>query len=177
MRQVRSSACKSGMSKTQWHASKICQLQRSSPCQLYRLFFITATTAQFVTSMAIACHEANHTCLPVASKLISEFSSRPSLPRPHRTWTQTASQPPTTTDLQFLISLLDTVKSFLSMFNIQNLCHTLRSLVLRVQKTSDRISKIMVVLDAIVICFSTSINHDLRLVVWNDISVTPKNRN
>jgi hypothetical protein len=73
--------------------------------------------------------------------------------------------------------LLDTVKFFLSMFNIQNLCHTVRSSVLRGQKTSDHISKIMVVLDAIVACFLTSINHELRLVVWNDNSVTPINRN
>jgi hypothetical protein len=51
--------------------------------------------------------------------------------------------------------LLDTVKSFLSMFNIQNPCHTLRSLALRVRKTSDRLSKIMLLLDAIVTCYVT----------------------
>jgi hypothetical protein len=73
--------------------------------------------------------------------------------------------------------LLDTVKSFLSMFNIQNPCHTLRLLVLQVQKTSDRLPKATVVLDATVAYFSSSINHDLRLVVWNDNNVTSKNRN
>jgi hypothetical protein len=45
---------------------------------------------------------------------------------------------------------------------------TLGRLVLRLQTTSD------LLLDAVVACFSTSINHDLRKVVWNANSVTPK---
>ena len=32
----------------------------------------------------------------------------------------------------------------------------------------------MLGLDAVVACFSSSINHDLRMVLWNDKSVTPK---
>jgi hypothetical protein len=143
MCQVRSTPCNSGMPKTQWHASKICQLRRRSPGQFYRLSFITTT--QFLTSMAIAC-------IPVTSKL----SSRPSPPRPHTTWTQTASQPPNTTDPHSLSSLLDTAKSFLLKFNIQNLCHTLRFSVFRVQTTSDRLSTIMLVVDAVVTSFSSS---------------------
>jgi hypothetical protein len=34
----------------------------------------------------------------------------------------------------------------------------------------------MLVLDAVVDYFSSSINHDLRMVVWNDNSVTPKKK-
>ena len=55
------------------------------------------------------------------------FKPPASPPRPHTIWAQTASQPPTTTELHSLSSLLRTVQSFLSMSNIQNLCHTLRS--------------------------------------------------
>jgi hypothetical protein len=101
------------------------------------------------------------------------FKPLASPPRLHTTRVQTASQLLTTTDPQSLSSLLDTVKSFLSLFNIKNLCHTLRPLVLRLQTTSDRLSKIMLGLDDDVACFSSSINHDLRMVVYSDNSVTP----
>ena len=95
--------------------------------------------------------------------------------RLHTTWAQTASQPPTTTDLHCLSSLLRTIESSLSMSNIQNLCHTLRSSVLRLQTTSDRLSKITLGLHDFVACFWSPTNHDLRMVVWNDNSGTPKN--
>lgn len=63
------------------------------------------------------------------------FKPTASPPRLHTTWAQIESQPPTKTDPQSHGSLLDTVKSFLSVFNIQNICHTLRSLVLRLQRS------------------------------------------
>ena len=76
--------------------------------------------------------------------------------RPH-TRAQNESQSPATTDPQSLSSLLDIIKSSLSVFNIQDLCQTPRSLVLEFHTTSDLLSKIMVVLDAIVSCSSSSI--------------------
>ena len=76
-----------------------------------------------------------------------------SAPRPLTTWTQTASQPPTAADLQSVSSMLDTVKFFLSVFNIQNLCDMLSPLVLRFQKASDPLSRIILVLA----CFSSSV--------------------
>jgi hypothetical protein len=48
-------------------------------------------------------------------------------------------------------------KSFLSKFNIHNLCRTLRSLVLLFQTTNERFSKIMAVLGAVVVGFYISI--------------------
>jgi hypothetical protein len=68
----------------------------------------------------------------------------------HKTWAQTASQPTTPMDPQSLNSVLETVKSIHAMFDVPKLCQTLRSLVLQLQMTSDPLSKIMVVLDAVV---------------------------
>ena len=142
MRQVRLTACKSGMPKPNGTPPKCVNCGRSSPGQFYRLSFIsssssssstttTTTTTQSLISVAIVRHEAYHTGLPVqASSLQSSQAAGVTSP-PHTTWTQTAYQPPTTTDPQSLSSLLDSAKSFLSKFNIQNLCYTLRSLVLR----------------------------------------------
>jgi len=53
-------------------------------------------------------------------------------------------------DPQSLNSVLETVKSILAMFDIPKLCQTLLSLVPQLQMTSDPLSKIMVVLDAVV---------------------------
>ena len=51
------------------------------------------------------------------------FKPPASPPRLHTTSVQTASQLLTSTDPQSLSSLLDTVKSFISLFNIKNLSH------------------------------------------------------
>ena len=77
--------------------------------------------------------------------------------RRHKTWAQAASHPITPTDPQSLSSVLENVKSILAMSDIQKLCQTLRSLVLELQTTSDPLSNIMVVLDAVVTCSSSSI--------------------
>ena len=75
----------------------------------------------------------------------------------HKTRTQAASQPTTPMDPQSLNSVLETVKSILAMFDIPKLCQTLLSLVPQLQMTSDPLSKIMVVLDAVVTWFSGSV--------------------
>jgi len=107
----------------------MCQLRRSSPGQFYRLSLAAAAAAaQFLILVAIVRHEANHTCLTIQANSLQSSQAAGVTSPPHTTWTQTASQPPTTTDPQFLSYLLDTAKSFLSKFNIQNLCHTLHSL-------------------------------------------------
>jgi hypothetical protein len=43
------------------------------------------------------------------------------------------------------------------MFNIQNICQNLRLLVLQLQNASDPLSKLMLVLDAIVASFTNSV--------------------
>ena len=78
-------------------------------------------------------------------------------PRLHKRWAQAASQPTTPMDPQCLSSVLETVKSILALFDIQKLCQTLRSLVLQLQMATNPLSKIMVVLDAVVTCFLSSV--------------------
>jgi len=77
--------------------------------------------------------------------------------RSRKSRVQTASHPPDSTDSQSLITLTGTLKTCLSMFNIQNLCQTLRSLAFHLQNISDLLSKIMLVLETIVACSSNSI--------------------
>ena len=103
MRQVRSTACKSRMSKTQWQAPKMCQLRWSSPGQFYRLSFVSTTTptTQFLTSMPIARHEANHTCLPVPASSLR--SSQGAHHHPDRT--QLGLKPRLSLRLQLIRSL------------------------------------------------------------------------
>ena len=129
------------------------------------VFRINNNTNNSVSYVNANCASRSQPHMPSSSsKLTSELSRRPSPPRPHTTWTQTASQPPTTTDPQSLSttdpqslsSLFDTAKFFLSRFNIQNLCHALGLLVLRAQTISYRLSKIMLVLDAVVAGNSSS---------------------
>jgi hypothetical protein len=76
--------------------------------------------------------------------------------QPHTTWAQTASQPPASSDMHSLSSLISTLKSFLSMFNLQNICQSVRSLFLQLQTTKDPFSKLMLVLDATIACFTNS---------------------
>jgi len=66
-------------------------------------------------------------------------------PRLHKTWAQAASQPATPTDPHSVRPVLETVKSILAVFDIQNLCETVRALVLQLQTISVPLSKIMVV--------------------------------
>lgn len=68
-------------------------------------------------------------------------------PRAHKTWAQAVSEPTTPTDPQSHISVLETIKSILAMFDIQKLYQILCSLVLQFQTTFDTPSKIMVVLN------------------------------
>jgi len=78
-----------------------------------------------------------------SSKLTFQLSSRRHIhPRPHKTWTQAASQPATPTDPHSLRPLLETVKSILAVFDIQKLCETLRALVLQLQTISVPLSKL-----------------------------------
>jgi hypothetical protein len=50
-----------------------------------------------------------------------------SLPRPQNTWAQAAPQRTNTTDTYPLSTVFESVKSVLTMFDIQKLCHCLRS--------------------------------------------------
>jgi hypothetical protein len=77
--------------------------------------------------------------------------------RSRKSRVQTSSQPPDSTDSQSLITLTGTLKICLSMFNIQNLWQTLRSLAFHLQTIRDLLSKIMLVLETIIACFSNSI--------------------
>ena len=104
-------------------------------------------------------------CLPKLTTPAFQFKQAhfPALKPPtfplqqHKTWAQTASQPTTPMDPQSLNAVFETVKSILAMFDIPKLCQTLLSLVLQLQTTSDPLSKIMVVLDAVVAWFLSSV--------------------
>jgi len=93
----------------------------------------------------------------------------------HKIWAQAASQPTTPTDPQSLSKGLETVKSISTMFDIQKQRHNLCSLVLQLQKTSDVLSKIMVVTWCwCYLFYEFSLTQNLRIVVWNANSVKSK---
>jgi len=79
-----------------------------------------------------------------------------SSPSPPRTWAHVVAQSfelpePTTSS-----SVLDSIKSILSMFNFHKLCTQLHSLALLLQETSDPITKLVAVIDTVVSCLSSS---------------------
>jgi hypothetical protein len=114
------------------------------------------STTKLNTSTSDTHCEASHTCVPVqAGTLPSVQADDVTTTTPHTTWAQTASQPPASANARSLSS--DWIlEIFSSVFNIPNIYQTSRSLVLQLQNTSDPLSKLMLVLDAIVACFPNS---------------------
>ena len=99
-------------------------------------------------------------------------------PRPHKTWAQAASQPTTPMDPQSHISVPETVKSILAMFDFQKLCQTLCSLVLQLQTTCDTpLKNHGGTWCCCYMCFECNLIHNLQLVVGNTNSLKNKKSN
>ena len=96
--------------------------------------------------------------LPPFRNLQAQF---PALKTPHpppsssRTWAHTAAQSTNSQNQLPLSSVLDSIKSILTMFNFHKLCTQLRSLA-QLQETSDPITKLVAVIDVVVGCLSPS---------------------
>jgi hypothetical protein len=83
--------------------------------------------------------------------LFTALKSMTSPRRPHATWDQTAPHPPPKTDPQSFSSSLVAAKTLSTLFNIQNTSHSLRSLALQLQTISDPLSKVMLVLELLLL--------------------------
>jgi hypothetical protein len=76
---------------------------------------------------------------------------------PHQqTWAQVATRTSTNTTHQPMSSVFESIRSIMTMFDLQKLCTQMRLLAIKLQETDDPITKLVAVIDSTVDCFSTS---------------------
>jgi hypothetical protein len=87
--------------------------------------------------------------IPPASSQFPPLRSPPMANRKSSTWAQVASKPHPPLDTTSFPSLVDSVKSILTSFNLHSIGATLRTLALRLQETRNPMDKIILLVDTI----------------------------
>jgi PAX-interacting protein 1 len=80
----------------------------------------------------------------------------PHTPHPPRTWANVVAQPPPAQNQPSSGSIIESIKSILSMFDIQKLCNQVKALASQLQATHDPVSKLVMIVDTVINCLSPS---------------------
>ena len=133
------------------------QLRRRPPSQIFRLPPISTTSPYSKDSQQRQMLSPKAT-LPhfEASRPSSRRSKPHTLHQPSRTWAHIAAQSTNSQNQQPLSSVLVSIKPILTMFNFHKLCTQLPPLALKLQETSDPITRLVAVIDTVVGCLTPS---------------------
>ena len=150
-----------GLFETCWHSAKMCELRWRPPSKLHGMPPVSTTTTPFTT-----VNQPTTTQMRTPKLTLPPFRNHQAhfpalktthpLPNPPHTWADKAAQSTNTQNQQPLSSVLDSIKSIFAMFDFHKLCIQLRSLAIQLQESNDPITKLVVVIDTVVGCFSPS---------------------